>query len=168
MRSKNKKYKIKKTRKQPPTKRGSPPIKRVVRGSPPIKNLKGGQVIGKGGYGCVFRPALNCNRDSVILAEGDRLDYDKNDLISKLFLKEAANAEWNEGIKLKDKFQTNILHWEKYFILPLEKCYPQKLTEADMVDLERCNEILSQVDEISFQQDIKTSVNKNINKFNII
>ena len=51
-----------------------------------MRNLKGGEAVGRGSYGCVFRPALKC--------KGFNGDLDK--YVSKLMCNEEANNEMQE------------------------------------------------------------------------
>jgi serine/threonine protein kinase len=82
----------------------------------------GGNVIGSGGYGCVFRPALKC--------KGRRKRSSKS--ISKLMLVKHAKREYSGIMKYLPILQ-KIPHYTRYFILEgANLCHPAPLTKADL------------------------------------
>lgn len=115
------------------------------------RNKKGGEVIGAGGYGCVFSPALRC------AGSNDR----KGD-ISKLLEKNDANDEWNE-LKNVRNIVKNIPNYNNYFLVNnIFKCKPNKITDADLKNVIICENAL---DSIGIST---TEINKNLDKLEII
>jgi hypothetical protein len=86
------------------------------------KNKKGGSVLASGGYGCVFSPALLCNKTK----------KRRKNHISKLMSTQFANQEYNEINNLKKSLQ-HIKHYNNYFLLKdITMCKPAKLTAQDL------------------------------------
>lgn len=84
----------------------------------------GGKAIASGSYGCVFYPSLKCkNKKSKSLG------------VSKLMLKKDAKKEYDDIIKIKKKISV-IPNYQDYFILALEKCEPERLTNEDIEDMD--------------------------------
>jgi len=82
----------------------------------------GGKVIGSGGYGCVFRPALRCN--------GTRKRASKT--ISKLMLNKHVKREYMEITKYLPILQ-KIPNYKNYFIIEgANICEPAPLTRQDL------------------------------------
>jgi serine/threonine protein kinase len=91
------------------------------------KCLKGGKVIGAGGYGCVFKPALKCKGVS-----------ERPSGISKLMTEEEATLEYDEIQKLMPILQT-IPNNEDYFIATgISMCKPDTLTSEDLEGFASC------------------------------
>jgi len=83
---------------------------------------RGGKVIGSGGYGCVFRPALRCN--------GTRKRASKT--ISKLMLNKYVKREYTEITKYLPILQ-KIPNYKNYFIIEgANICQPAPLTRRDL------------------------------------
>ena len=103
----------------------------------PNKNTrkkKGGSVIGAGGYGCVFRPALKCKNKKL------KINTKKN--VSKLLLKRYALSEYKKS-KVFYKLLKKISNYKNYFIFPQNICSPEKLTQEDKVNFSlKCNTLL--------------------------
>jgi serine/threonine protein kinase len=89
----------------------------------------GGKVIGSGGYGCVFRPALRCN--------GTRKRASKT--ISKLMLNKHVKREYMEITKYLPILQ-KIPNYKNYFIIEgANICQPAPLTRSDLSNFDvRC------------------------------
>lgn len=86
----------------------------------------GGQAIGAGGYGCVFRPALKCKHK----------ERSSSNKVSKLMTAKHSEQEYNDITKFKPLLAT-IKDYEKYFLINgVEICQPDKLTESDMISFE--------------------------------
>ena len=82
----------------------------------------GGKVVGSGGFGCVFRPALKCR--------GKQRTAKK--MISKLMTKKHAQAEYDEIIKYQRILKT-IPNYERHFLLnDITICEPDILTTSDL------------------------------------
>jgi len=86
-----------------------------------LKKVIGGKVIGSGGYGCIFKPALKCN-DSI-----------RNESqISKLMLSKNANTEYKDIVKFLP-YLKKIPEYEKYFLLSdISICKPDRLNGEDL------------------------------------
>ena len=83
---------------------------------------RGGKVIGSGGYGCVFRPALRC--------KGTRKRVSKT--ISKLMLNKHVKREYMEITKYLPILQ-KIPNYKNYFIIEgANICQPAPLTRQDL------------------------------------
>jgi hypothetical protein len=85
------------------------------------KKIKGGRVIGSGGYGCVFEPALKCK------------DQERSDSqISKLMLSKNAKTEYKDIVKFLP-YLKKIPNYQKYFLLEdITICEPDYLTDEDL------------------------------------
>jgi hypothetical protein len=97
----------------------------------------GGKVIDSGGFGCVFRPQLQCkkSRNNKNKIYGDN-NYDKNG-ISKVMPKKYAISEYNELVKFISIIKT-IPNFNHYFIISqITLCRPKHLKPSDLVDFDR-------------------------------
>ena len=84
----------------------------------------GGKVIGSGGFGCVFRPALKC--------KGKKRTVKK--MISKLMSDKHAKSEYKE-IQTFKKLLHTIPNYSRYFLLnDITICKPDALTDDDLRD----------------------------------
>jgi len=82
----------------------------------------GGKVIGSGGFGCVFRPALKC--------KGKKRTVKK--MISKLMYVKHVKSEYQE-IQLFKKLLHTIPNYSRYFLLDdITICNPDTLTNEDL------------------------------------
>jgi hypothetical protein len=114
-------------------------------------NKKGGKVIGSGGFGCVFRPALQC----------------KNGIrpfnhITKLLEKKYAEQEYHDILKFRP-FLQKIPHYTNYFILEdIDICPIKELTSSDQQNIEQCKKVLnsSQSHKEKKQDDFSIDLNK--------
>jgi serine/threonine protein kinase len=108
----------------------------------------GGKVIGSGGYGCVFRPALRCN--------GTRKRASKT--ISKLMLNKYVKREFMEITKYLPILQ-KIPNYKNYFIIEgANVCQPAPLTREDLENFDVKCKVLR-------KRDINgKNINKNLDK----
>ena len=83
--------------------------------------MKGGVFVGKGTYGCVYKPALACERDDKDAAAARRHQISK-------FMKPAAADEEMTQQALWAPIDPD----QKYFLYPLESCPPKHMTEAEL------------------------------------
>ena len=91
------------------------------------KGKRGGKVIASGVYGCVFSPALLCNKTYKRRAKH----------ISKLMSTKFAYQEYNEINELKRALQ-HIKNYNNYFLLKdITLCKPAKLTVQDLQQFEK-------------------------------
>jgi len=108
----------------------------------------GGKVIGSGGYGCVFRPALKCN--------GTRKRASKT--ISKLMLNKYVKREYMEITKFLPILQ-KIPNYKNYFIIEgANICQPAPLTRSDLNNFDVKCKVLRKRDINS------TNINSNLDK----
>ena len=80
--------------------------------------MEGGALVGKGSYGCVFKPSLQCKNDT---------SKTKNDMnkVSKVFLSEDAQDEANEELSIDDNIR-NIKGYDEWSNIWDSKCKPNK------------------------------------------
>lgn len=84
---------------------------------------QGGDVIGSGGFGCVFAPALKCASGS----------YNAN-MISKLMLKKHAIDEHSIIAEIKKRIE-KIPNYGNYFLVDnISLCKPSKIPQPDLHD----------------------------------
>ena len=116
------------------------------------KQKKGGSVIGAGGYGCVFRPAIQCKKSKKKITK-------KN--VTKLLLKRYAKNEFQKSVRFYSKLKS-IPNFNNYFIFPQKICSPSKLTEEDKINFSlKCNTLLKSNITVH-------NVNNNLNKLKAI
>jgi serine/threonine protein kinase len=97
------------------------------------ESLKGGSVIGAGGYGCVLRPPINCKNDEKTTQLG---------LVSKIMRKKNAKKEFSISTKF-EKILSVIPNYKDYFIFPEKICKPDKLKDEDKINFTlKCNTLL--------------------------
>ena len=112
------------------------------------RRKQGGKVIGSGGYGCVFRPALKCN--------GTRKRASKT--ISKLMLNKYVKREYMEITKFLPILQ-KIPNYKNYFIIEgANVCQPSPLTRSDLNNFDVKCKVLRKRDINS------TNINSNLDK----
>ena len=76
-------------------------------------SLKGGSLIGRGSFGCVFKPCLKC--------PGEKSS--KEGIVSKVFFSEDSDKEAKEEIKIDDMIQ-KIKGNEKWAHIWYKNCKP--------------------------------------------
>ena len=92
-----------------------------------IENKDGGKAIGHGGFGCVFKPALNCETKN--LTPKNPYKY-----VSKLMLKKYAEEELEE-IRVVKEFIKNIPDANQYFLVnEITTCKPDQLAKKDLIN----------------------------------
>jgi len=91
------------------------------------QRFAGGKVIAFGGSGCVFYPALKCK------------SRDPNK-VSKLMKNSEANKEYENIMNIRSKL-IDIPDIDDYFMLDVEKCKPQPLTESELNELDKCKSL---------------------------
>ena len=120
------------------------------------KQKMGGEAIGAGGYGCVFKPVLQCQ-----LKQSNR---NKN-LVSKLLMKEDAFDEMEEieGIM---KFIKKNPNNSKYFIIneQVSICKPAPLSKEDLQNYDKIC-LNTKVGQSGINS---TNINQNLDRLNII
>ena len=113
---------------------------------------QGGKVIGSGGYGCVFRPALRCN--------GTRKRASKT--ISKLMFNKYVKREYMEITKYLPILR-KIPNYNNYFIIEgANICQPAPLTRMDLINFDTKCKVLR-------KRDINVkNINNNLDKISSI
>jgi len=93
------------------------------------KSLMGGKVIGSGGFGCIFKPALKCKKKPRV----------KNN-ITKLMKSKHVYSEYNEVIKYNNLLK-KIPNYSDYFLVEgFSICKPEPLTKKDLHNFNnKCN-----------------------------
>jgi serine/threonine protein kinase len=119
-----------------------------------MTKINGGKVIGSGGFGCVFRPALKC--------KGKPRTTKK--MISKMMTTKHAQYEYDEIIKYKSILKT-IPNYQRHFLLgDITMCEPDKLTASD---LKRFNRKCHALEDDYSAETINSEMNKNLKILNI-
>jgi len=98
--------------------------------------MNGGDVIGSGGYGCVFKPSLSCK-------SGDKKANNKQN-ITKLMIKKYATEEYDIIVDFKNRL-SGIKNYGNYFLLKdITKC--DNLKKISTTDLKgyssRCKPLI--------------------------
>lgn len=122
----------------------------------------GGAAFAKGGFGCVFKPALNCKKSEL---------NSKPNYVSKLIDSKHAKREYMYIYNIKKKLQHLPQNIKKYFLLDnVSVCEPGPLSESDKVKIEEvCDYILTRVIDDVTQEPINSkNINNNLDKFKII
>jgi hypothetical protein len=122
----------------------------------------GGAAFAKGGFGCVFKPALNCKKSEL---------NSKPNYVSKLIDSKHAKREYTYIYKIKKKLDHLPPNIKKYFLLDnVSVCDPGPLSESDKVKIEEvCDYILTRVIDDVTQEPINSkNINNNLDKFKII
>ncbi len=92
-------------------------------------NLKGGNVLASGGFGCIFQPALKC-KDSILGPEPGE--------VSKLMTEKHAITEYSQ-IQTFKKILEKIPNYEEYFLVKgFSLCKPTKLSKEDKNNFRKC------------------------------
>ena len=92
-------------------------------------NLKGGNVLASGGFGCIFQPALKCN-DSILEPEPGE--------VRKLMTEKHAITEYSQ-IQTFKKILEKIPNYEEYFLVKgFSLCKPTKLSKEDKNNFRKC------------------------------
>src|SRR6056300_712539 len=89
------------------------------------RGRKGGEALASGGFGCIFKPALRC-KGSDIRTNG----------VSKMSLERHGKQEMLEIKRIKDKLK-NIKNYQNHYLLDVEICAPEKLTDEDKKNFDK-------------------------------
>ena len=114
------------------------------------RSKKGGEVIASGGFGCIFKPALKC-KDSKKRKDG----------VSKMSINEYSSQEMKEVLRIQNKLK-HIPNYGKLYLLDIQVCKPDKLTQTDLVNFDKKCSALTRYN-INEQ-----NVNDNLDKLRII
>ena len=88
------------------------------------RNKSGGEALASGGFGCIFKPALKCKNKK------ERVEG-----VSKMSIEQHGKQEMDEIDKIKVKLN-KVKNHQKYYLLNMELCNPDKLTEDDMINFD--------------------------------
>uniref|UniRef100_A0A6C0E2D1 Protein kinase domain-containing protein n=1 Tax=viral metagenome TaxID=1070528 RepID=A0A6C0E2D1_9ZZZZ len=99
------------------------------------RKTKGGKVIGSGGFGCIFRPALKCKTQK--RKKNQTIGY--SDQVTKLMTVNHAKKEYVEITKYNNILD-KIPNYKNYFLLgDVTLCEPDELTHDDLKNYkEKC------------------------------
>lgn len=116
--------------------------------------VKGGKVIGSGGFGCVFKPALKC------VGQKNRAP----NFVSKLMTRKHVKDEYEEIMQIKN-YLKRIPNYENYFMLSnISTCEPSALDEQDLYDFDHKCDLLSK-EKINSRN---INYQENLNKLSIL
>jgi hypothetical protein len=121
-----------------------------------LNTLHGGKLIDQGGFGCVFKPSLDCGK----AIEKNTSKFNDSNNISKLLIKNNALIEYNLISKLKKKID-KIPNHNNYFILDLKICTPGFLSHSDLHGYHKCNALIK-------RNITKKNINNNLNSLKLI
>ena len=101
----------------------------------------GGSAVASGGYGCIFRPMIPCEKniqttENNIKSTQSLQSLKSDKYVSKLMLNRDANAEISEVMRFYKIIQ-NIPNNQDYFIFPNVACTPGKLTNKDKLNYDK-------------------------------
>ena len=102
----------------------------------------GGEALASGGFGCSFKPALKCK------GKNDRIDG-----VSKMSIEKHGKQEMNEIERIKTKL-IKIKNYQRYYLLDVNMCKPDKLTPEDMKQLD---EMLTKISDF-YEEEVDTAV----------
>jgi len=115
------------------------------------KCKKGGKARTSGGFGCLFKPALQCK---------NTLNYDKQNqkLVTKIMTKDHARDEYKQITEFKEILD-HIPNYQNYFLVDgFSICEPAKLTKEDLEDFdENC-------DALKKKKFTAANINQNLDK----
>jgi serine/threonine protein kinase len=111
---------------------------------------KGGEAIGSGGFGCIFKPALKC-KDT----------HKRTNGVSKMSITKYSKQEIHEITRIKRRLH-KIKNYEHYFLLDADICEPDKLTQQDMTAFNKKCFALTK------QNLNEKNINSNLDKVSII
>ena len=122
----------------------------------------GGAAFVKGGFGCVFKPALSCKNSDIVA----RPNY-----VSKLIESNDGKREYMYVYNIKKKLDHLPANVKRHFLLDnITICEPKALTDKDKVKIEDvCDYILSNVNDRNTNAPVTSdNINNNLHKFKII
>lgn len=91
------------------------------------RNKVAGEALASGGFGCIFKPALKCKNKKTRSAG-----------VSKMSVEQHGKQEMEEITKIKNRL-VSIKNYNKYYLLDVELCKPDKLSKEDLINFnEKC------------------------------
>jgi hypothetical protein len=121
---------------------------------------EGGEAFARGGFGCLFRPALKC-----------KTSEPPPNYVSKLSLKEDAEREYDYISNIKKRLENLPKDVKDYLLLyNIEMCDPNPLTEEDKKNMDTiCEKNLKRINvKDSIQTISSANINNNLEKFKIL
>jgi serine/threonine protein kinase len=122
----------------------------------------GGAAFTKGGFGCIFKPALRCKNSDVAPLPN---------YVSKLIEKTRGKREYIYVYNIKKKLEHLPANIKRYFLLDnITMCDPSALSDKDKVKIESvCQNILTDLSDGNTTMPITSdTINNNLHKFKII
>lgn len=89
------------------------------------RSRSGGEALASGGFGCIFKPALKCKGTN-----------SRSDGVSKMSLGKHGKQEIMEINRIREKLQ-HVKNYRKYYLLDVDMCKPDKLTQQDMINFDK-------------------------------
>lgn len=89
------------------------------------RSRSGGEALASGGFGCIFKPALKCKGANF-----------RNDGVSKMSFEKHGKQEIMEIDRIREKLQ-HVKNYRKYYLLDVDMCKPDKLTQQDMINFDK-------------------------------
>lgn len=117
------------------------------------KSRKGGNVIGSGGFGCVFRPALKCSKKK----------QRKTNMVSKLMTRKHAKKEYSTIKEIKKKLKTIPQYSDYFLVYNVSTCNPSQLTKSDLSNFDEKCKTMKKYDDITSE-----NVNENLSKLMLL
>ena len=114
------------------------------------RGKSGGEALTSGGFGCIFKPALKCINDK-----------DRTNGVSKMSIIQHGKQEISEINKIKSRL-SSIKNYKKYYLLDIEMCYPDKLTNDDMINFDK------KCDSLTRYNINKSNINSKLNNVSIL
>jgi len=97
---------------------------------------RGGKVLGSGGFGCLFSPALQCAKNGKNMHDKNMDNKNVSNKVTKLMLIKNAKSEYEEIIKFQ-KILKKIPNYTDYFLVDnITICEPGPLTNEDLTNYE--------------------------------
>lgn len=121
---------------------------------------EGGEAFARGGFGCLFRPALKCKTSET-----------PPNYVSKLSLKKDAEREYDYISSIKKRLENLPKDVKEYLLLyNIEMCDPRPLTEEDKKNMDTiCEKNLKRINDKDSAQTISSAnINNNLEKFKIL
>ena len=114
----------------------------------------GGKPIKSGSYGCVFKPALKCDK-----TKSNDMEYG----ISKLMDEDSAKIEFDTILEVQSHIKAIPNNNDYFLVNAIKMCAPDKLSPTDLNDFDTvCNDI------VKYTGYDKNIINNNLKHFKII
>ena len=141
----------KKTKK--PITRSSGQKRRTTQKAPHPSRTRGGDVIGSGGFGCVFRPALKCSRKKQRV----------HGMVSKLMTRRHTKREYSTIKGIKQRLRDIPQYTDYLLIDKVSTCTPAPLTDSDLSNFDKKCKVMKKHNDITSK-----NVNKNLSRLMVL